>query len=433
MASAAFLAALLVGPLQVSMPAGIADRPADLPPRASGPQAHLEAVVAERHEALERRLVELDASLVERTLARTGIAPLSWPDRRRLDRLRRELDAFDGGGSVGQLERLVDDLDLRVVPGVWTAADDRGPVLRVRVAPLAPVDCPPQVGLSLVWVAPDGGRSVARQIAVDRAALVDPGFDAWVRAPLGAGFRELVVELDHGGEVARSAPIRLEAVERFDQRLADLDREGFSPAQRHWYSQLQAAVTEGHRSSDGLPASTLLEALEGGSDAHLPAPIGGPRGPLAMGDPRGKGPVVVVLCAPGEAPGGLFRGARGDAWRAALAEHGATLVPLAADSGEVDIEALVAAFPGRALVVLPRPARLFELLDRAEAWAERGVLFLFQAVGPLAPFEGRLPGAVVGLDALPSGAQSVALGGSRVPLLAEAELGRRFAEWWRTR
>jgi hypothetical protein len=51
----------------------------------------------------------------------------------------------------------------------------------------------------------------------------------------------------------------------------------------------------------------------------------------------------------------------------------------------------------------------------------------------VAPFEGRLPGAVVGLDALPSGAQAQALGGSRVPLLAEAELGRRFAEWWRTR
>ena len=109
--------------------------------------------------------------------------------------------------------------------------------------------------------------------------------------------------------------------------------------------------------------------------------------------------------------------------------------PIAIDERglSAQLERFREAFPDRPLVVAPRPEHLLVLLSSAADESERAIEFFFQAIGPRAPFDGVLPGAVLGIDALPEGAAATAIPGSRRPLVNDLELGLFVQRWWSQR
>ncbi|MEO0652560.1 MAG: hypothetical protein AAFZ65_17945, partial [Planctomycetota bacterium] len=144
----------------------------------------------------------------------------------------------------------------------------------------------------------------------------------------------------------------------------------------------------------------------------------------------GSGPVILVMSAPDNDPRGLLAGPRGDQWRATLRETDGLLLldAVARDDLEARLSRVRQSHPDRPIVVLVRPVRVLELFGFEPSTP--GLSFFFQAIGPRAPFDGALPGAILGIDALPEGAAATALPGSTQPLLNERAIPRRLGEWW---
>lgn len=399
---------------------------------------HLDAVYAERFAAWHEAVLAASPERLEIARAEgllTRIAPLAWPLREQLDVLRRELGP-ELTRAESSLARLVDDLDLQAVPGAWSAGGERGPVLRVRVAPLEPVLAPVSGVARLIWLEPEG-EQVARTVPFERAALSAPGFEAFVRAPSSAGEHHLVLEIEADGVVVRGTPLRLLAVNELDSRLEAVDRSALDAGGRRLLGEFERLLSSGLRQPWGLDAERALRALEGEPDAvPMPLVVGGEvLAPRALGARQGEGPVVVLVESRGVAPAGLVAGPRGVRWRAAMQAIDGLFAPIAIDERglSAQLERFREAFPDRPLVVAPRPEHLLVLLSSAADESERGIEFFFQAIGPRAPFDGVLPGAVLGIDALPEGAAATAIPGSRRPLVNDLELGLFVQRWWSQR
>src|SRR5262249_7068973 len=107
------------------------------------------------------------------------------------------------------LERFADALDLRVVPGLFSAEvpDELGTPLTVHVLRLGLQRLVGQVELGLTWVAPDGTESRARTEPFPADAF-DAEVPAYLRAPRGPpGMWSLVPELRRGTTAARGAAV----------------------------------------------------------------------------------------------------------------------------------------------------------------------------------------------------------------------------------
>ncbi|MHC4264279.1 MAG: hypothetical protein ACYSWX_17305, partial [Planctomycetota bacterium] len=279
---------------------------------------HLDAVYAERFAAWHEAVLAASPERLEIARAEgllTRIAPLAWPLREQLDVLRRELGP-ELTRAESSLARLVDDLDLQAVPGAWTAGGERGPVLRVRVAPLEPVLAPVSGVARLIWLEPEG-EQVARTVPFERAALSAPGFEAFVRAPSSAGEHHLVLEIEADGVVVRGT----------------VDRSALDAGGRRLLGEFERLLSSGLRQPWGLDAERALRALEGEPDAvPMPLVVGGEvLAPRALGARQGEGPVVVLVESRGVAPAGLVAGPRGVRWRAAMQAIDGLFAPIAID------------------------------------------------------------------------------------------------------
>ncbi|MEO0651591.1 MAG: hypothetical protein AAFZ65_13025, partial [Planctomycetota bacterium] len=185
-------------------------------------------VHAERFAAFHRAVDAAGAEDLERV--RTGgrlaqFPPLAWPDRADLDALRREIS-----GTANPVANAVDAIDLMVVPGAWDAGDEGGPILQVRLSPLPGLVAPTAGTARLYWLDSDGDRTLARTVGFERGALVAPGFDAYVRAPVGAGIHRLQLELEVDGVTANGPPLELQAVRDLSARRAALDTAALDPS-----------------------------------------------------------------------------------------------------------------------------------------------------------------------------------------------------------
>jgi hypothetical protein len=309
--------------------------------------------------AMYSRLPEERRLAAERALAslRPALAPADRrPSLSDLALATRVLSGASLATAMNDgLSRAVMALDLEVVPGAFeAAAAGDGEPLTVRVYRLFG-DGPTQAAeLSLSWIDTLGRESVARVEVFGSAAFATPGFDMYIRAPLGPpGNYFLVPELRQGDARRRGVPVRVEGVERLRDRLATI------PSDARAGLASEALLEHGLRSL----AVSSLEARISHAEGARPNACFRPRrvGELdawiyAEEEPR----AVLVFVAPNGTPAGeLFVGAFEGMWRALASDGDVAIVSMAPRSGEGHafsdaLEALALEFEGAPLVLVAR-------------------------------------------------------------------------------
>lgn len=331
-------------------------------PAEPGQAAHVDMVRAEREAlllALYSRVPEERRLSAEGALA--ALRPAQMPADRRpglsdLALATRVLSGESLSMAMGDsLGRAAMALDLQVVPGAFeTAREGNGESLTVRVYRLFGEGTTRETELSLSWIDSLGRESVARVEVFGSAAFAAPGFDMFVRAPLGPPGRYfLVAELRQGDARRRGVPVRVEGVERLHDRLGALSSDARAGL------RADALLDFGARTYEVSSLEARLSHAEG-SVLDLSC------------QPRGIGDLEVWICAPrdpravlvfvapeGTPAGEIFVGAFEGAWRAMASGDGIAIVSLAPRAGEgrafADaLAALALEFEGAPLVLVAR-------------------------------------------------------------------------------
>ena len=243
-------------------------------------------------------------------------------------------------------------VDLVVRPGAFVAteAGGRPANLTVRVWPLFELRETLDVTVRLIWIAPDGSESLAREEPVAARAFSDGGFDLFVRAPKSTpGVWRLVLELepDLGAlkdglrsapvglgllGAARSAPVLVPCVASLPAETAE--EQGFHAGTR------AVLVQSGLRLS--FDAERL--AREKLVDVMAPEPT----------RPADDFATSVLLASPRDLAGGpTLAGIVGETWRQAVP---ARLLPVEPSAGGVEdrIHQTLATLPPGARVLVLR-------------------------------------------------------------------------------
>lgn len=186
--------------------------------------AYRASVRAEREDALFRAW---EAASEERRALATEVlgglrsvgAPSEWrPDLGSIGVLTGVLkgddpEAWLGEHAASSLAVQAMSIDLVVQPGVFapTEAGQRPGNMTVVVTPLFELAEALDVTARLIWIAPDGTETVAREEPVAGRAFAEEGFRMYVRAPKGPlGLHKLVLELEPTFELAgevKGAPV----------------------------------------------------------------------------------------------------------------------------------------------------------------------------------------------------------------------------------
>jgi hypothetical protein len=246
-----------------------------------------------------------------------------------------------------ELVELADSLDLRAVPGFFSAhKEGEGDLITVRVSRLWPAKVESTVQVNLWWLTTANSQLAAAGIGMARSEPATPGafegggFDLFVRAPRSpAGVQwYLYVELVRGEAKAESRPVLVQCVSDASAVLEVARGALEEPGSNRALAQsLLAAGLTGARLPVGLFPSDVAGLLQSPPPVRpgvLPRPLD-----LAFREANGREhwiwawmpvePVrcAVVLLAPqGEPPEAVLAGKRGLRWRAAAQSLSALLV-----------------------------------------------------------------------------------------------------------
>lgn len=274
--------------------------------------------------------------------------------------------------------RLAESLDLRVVPGAFSAGRaERGEEMIVRVLPAYTNalrgELPEELDLGLVWIAPDGAERRARREPVHRAAMRMPGFEMYFRAPASEPGRWwLVPEVTLGDDVGRGIPVAVDCIANLFPRY-----DAIPPTEGALRALLERVLVQGERDARYPDVSALL--APGAAErlaVHAPcAAVPEDPATFELAPPAGAEPAdlktseIVVLLTPGlEDPEWALTGRAGAAWRSLAEEHGARVVVTGRPVrglGEPDLLGLLASlretWPDARLTVVTRGRQASEL------------------------------------------------------------------------
>jgi len=324
----------------------------------TGQEAHLRAVRAERGELLREALAQ--ARPGEEQLARLraawrtpGTSAGTFPSLGAMMDAVRELR----GDAPGPLQRLADSLDLQPVAGAFSASAERGPVLRVRVYPLYPIDAAGDFHLSLYWVAPDGTETRARRESVAESALAQPGFEMFVRAPASEpGLWHLIPEVERDGSSARGVPVPVPCLEG----PLEVPETPTLHQEEQWLRiEWQLLLERGLRSARGVDAAKRdLDVFARGELDLSPLWDGAGEFPSGwMTSAPDARRVLLLVCPTQEAPGAVFRAS--DPWGQVLRRPDSVgISTIVRVGGEPSLESVVertrAVYPELPIVLVVR-------------------------------------------------------------------------------
>ena len=262
-----------------------------------------------------------------------------------LDRARRvllgEVEAASAEAGADEVAaRLVESLDLRVVPGLFAARrEGLGEAMTVHVEPLYPADARCDLHLSLHWISPDGERIRARTEPVAASAFRQP-FAMYIRPPASEpGTWRLVAEGQREDSVARGLPVAVECVREPAGRMEALREQVGERAgeERVLLEALEELRGAGLRTFVASTPARQLQMLEGAPDRSgvprsLPGAWQGSDGIARIlwrldPEPAARTERILLCLVPSHQPADLLLGGvLGRAWREAASRGGWTVL-----------------------------------------------------------------------------------------------------------